>query len=273
MAFDNYNPQAQGNSLVGGLTKTVGDIGRKAMGSLLPKDGVPTQKTFQAAGMAVKPGDHDWRVRLSVPDNMKDSKILAPLVGKFPGFTFPYTPAIIINHTANYTANNPVHSNYPFNSYNYSSVDSIQINGDFYVQNSLEARHWVASIHYLRSVSKMRYGETSSSAGAPPPVVLFNGYGDFVFKDVPVVVASFQFDMQSNVDYIHCGITDIASDPDPLGDNALIDKEGGPMSWAPTHSQITVTLIPQYSRATVSQFNMDQFVNGDYIKGAGGGFI
>jgi hypothetical protein len=268
MSFNDYDPLAQGNSLVGGLTKTVSDIGRKAMGSLLPKDGVPTQKTFQTAGMAVKPGEHDWRVRLSVPDNMKDSKILAPLVGKFPGFTFPYTPAIIINHTANYTANNPVHSNYPFNSYNYSSVDSIQINGDFYVQNALEARHWVASIHYLRSVSKMRYGETSSSAGAPPPVVLFNGYGDFVFKDVPVVVASFQFDMQSNVDYIHCGIND--GDPDPLGDNALIN---GPLSWAPTHSQITVTLIPQYSRATVSQFNMDQFVNGDYIRGAGGGFI
>lgn len=246
---------------IGGLAGT----GINAIRGLnLPKDGMPGQRTLTTATAMAKPGEKDWRVKLSVPESFKDSRLMLPVM-KTGGFTFQYTPSIIISHTANYTANNPVHTNYAFNSYNYSNVDSIQCNGDFYVQNSVEAEYWVSAVHYLRSVTKMRYGEGSSDAGSPPPVVLLNGYGDFVFKNLPVVVTSFQIDLNQEVDYIQTG----------LFKEALGDFDEGTMkalSWAPTQSQFTINLQPQLSRAAVAQFNMNNFVNGKYVTG-GGGFI
>ena len=133
----------------------------------------------------------------------------------------------------------------------------------------------MACIHYLRSVTKMNYGQ-GADAGSPPPVVRFNGYGDYVFKNVPVIVTSFQFDMPQDVDYISCGFTD-----EPAADNPIHDFDGlnelgsfskntpqsGPSSWAPTTSLLTVSVVPQYSRRDVSKFNMKSFIKGEYGTG------
>jgi len=228
----------------------------------LPKDGLPNLKTrVQAEGVS-KPGEKDWRVKLSIPNSFVDSQLIRPLL-KTGGFAFPFTPSIIMSHSANYSSHNPAHTNYAMNSFNYSTVDQIQINGDFFVQNGLEAEYWVAAVHYLRSVTKMRYGETSSDAGSPPPVVLLNGYGDFVFKNVPVVVASFNVELPQDVDYISTGINQEVQGDFDEGTYKNI-------AWAPSQSQFTVTVMPQFSRASISQFNMNDFVRGNYIKGEGG---
>ena len=60
------------------------------------------------------------------------------------------------------------------------------LSGDFFIQNGVEANYWVGAMHYLRSCTKMFYGGDASEIGAPPPVVKLNGYGDFVFNDVPL---------------------------------------------------------------------------------------
>lgn len=229
---------------------------------LLPKDGVPGQKSNTQATALSKPGEKDWRVKLSVPDTFKDSRLMLPVM-KTGGFTFPFTPSIIMSHSANYSTNNPVHTNYGFNSYNYSSVDQIQVNGEFYVQNGLEAEYWVSAVHYLRSVTKMRYGEGSSDAGSPPPVVMLNGYGDFVFKNVPVVVTNFNIELPQDPDYIQTGLFAEAQGDTDEGTYQSI-------AWAPSQSQFTLTLQVQYSRASVGQFNMNNFVNGKYVQGTGG---
>lgn len=238
-------------------------FGSALRSKFLPKDGMGLAKTFTQGESVSKPGEKDWRVRLSVPDNFKENAFLLPLLSTG-GLVFPYTPSILMSHTANYTPTTPAHTNYAMNSFNYSTVDNIQINGDFFVQNSLEAQYWVAAVHYLRSVTKMRYGEASTDAGSPPPVVLLNGYGDFVFKNVPVVVTSFNVELPQDVDYISCGLNAEAQ-----GD---MDVEGTyrNVSWAPAQSQLTVQLMPQYSRTAISQFNMNDFVKGNYIKGDGG---
>jgi hypothetical protein len=277
---NNIDPQASVNELLGSDTSITGYASKAAaavtdfvnpanfgsitrsIGSSLPLNGMsPTRSLTQAQG-ASKPGEKDWRVKLSVPDNFTDSRLLMPLL-KTGGFAFPFTPSIIMSHSANYSSHNPAHTNYAMNSFNYSSVDQIQINGDFFVQNGLEAEYWIAAVHYLRSVTKMRYGESSSDAGSPPPVVLLNGYGDFVFKNLPVVVTSFNVELPADVDYISTGL------------NAEVqgDFDQGTyknVAWAPAQSQFTVTLLPQFSRASVSQFNMNDFVKGNYIKGNGG---
>jgi hypothetical protein len=236
-------------------------FGSALRSKFLPKDGMSAAKTFTQGESASKPGEKDWRVRLSVPDNFKENGFLLPLLSTG-GLVFPFTPSILMSHSANYTPNNPTHTNYAINSFNYSSIDSIQINGDFFVQNALEAQYWVAAVHYLRSVTKMRYGEASTDAGSPPPVVLLNGYGDFVFKNVPVVVTLFNVELPQDVDYISCGLN-AESEYDDLGTYKNV-------AWAPAQSQLTVQLMPQYSRTAISQFNMNDFVKGNYIKGDGG---
>lgn len=207
-----------------------------------PQGTAPLQASWNSAETT------DWRVRLSLPQNgawsNNDNAILAPLVDT-DGMVFPYTPQIFITHSANYDKVSPTHSNYPFPIYENSSVDQFTITGEFTVENAEEGKYWIAANHYLRSVTKMAYGE-SSLKGTPPPVVLLNGYGDFVFSNVPVVVEQYNITLGSDVDYIRV----------PVGPNG---------SWAPTRSEIAVTLMPTYSRDAVNRFSLDAFVNGEYV--------
>lgn len=188
--------------------------------------------------------DLDWRVRLSVPSTFKTSPLLQPLL-ETDGFMFPYTPQIILEHQAHYNSLHPTHSNYPFPAYQNSQVSAMTLIGDFFVENEQEGAYWIAAVHYLRSVTKMAYG-ASSNAGSPPPVVKLNGYGDYVFKDVPVTVQMFTVELPNDVDYIQVG----------LGENG---------SWVPTRSSISVVLQPTYSRKSVTNFSLDAFVNGQYV--------
>ena len=215
-------------------------------------DAVPKEVSLKDGNWSSSSSSGDWRVKLSLPQNFASSPVMSPLT-ETSGLVFPYTPTIYITHSAGYNQIQPIHSNYPFYAYQNSRVEQFSIVGDFYVENALEARYWVAAIHYLRSVTKMAYGQTSNS-GSPPPVVRLNGHGDFVFKNVPVVVNSFAVELGQDIDYIKCDI----------GEGA---------SWVPTRSNIQVTVAPIYSRRAVESFSLDRFVNGGYIGPNGGGFI
>ena len=197
----------------------------------------------------------DWRVKLSLPPTsaFTNSVLLAPLAETGNAMVFPYTPAVYITHSANYNALSPTHSNYPFYIYQNSQVDQFTITGDFTVENSKEALYWIAATHYLKSVTKMSYGE-STNKGAPPPVVKLNGYGDYVFNNVPVLVQTFNVELGADVDYIK-------ADVGPNG------------SWAPTKSTIAVTLVPAYSRNAVNKFSLDRFVSGGYVLNDGTGYL
>lgn len=195
--------------------------------------------------------DLDWRVRFSVPGNMSGSPLLKPLA-ETNGFTFPYTPTVMMSSSASYSPIQPVHTNYPYFAYQNSSVNSMSFMGEFYIENALEGEYWIAAVHYLRTVTKMAYGRTSNK-GSPPPVVRLNGYGDYVFKNVPVIITEFTVTLADNVDYIQVG----------LGANG---------SWVPTKSQIAITCQPIYSRRQTNKFSLDAFARGDYVAG-GKGFI
>lgn len=235
------------------VTDAISDSGfgkaLRAVG-LLGGSGSSSVATFKQATWGTST-DLDWRVRLSVPNTYQTSPLITPLL-ETNGFMFPYTPQIIMQHTASYNALHPTHSNYPFMAYENSQVDAMTIIGDFYVENSKEGEYWIAATHYLRSITKMAYG-ASSNQGSPPPVVKLNGYGDFVFKDVPVVVQMFTVELPADVDYIQVGV----------GENG---------TWVPTRSSISVVVQPTYSREKITKFSLDAFVNGAYIVD-GDGFI
>ena len=234
----------------------------------LPQNGIPTQQVQTSATFSA-PGEQDWRVKLSMPADptYSSSPLLAPLVTAG-GLVFPYTPTMIISHTANYSAVHPVHTNYPFYAYENSQVDQLVITGSFIVQNSLEAQYWVAVMHYLRSITKMYYGQ-STPQGAPPPIVKLNGYGDYVFNNVPVIVTNFTIDMPQDVDYI-------ATELGVQNNNQLVstdfDTPSNSLSYAPSESQITIQVQPIYSRAQTERFSLNSFINGDYVSN-GTGYI
>tara|TARA_A100001035_G_C27755942_1_gene488835 strand:+ start:689 stop:1627 length:939 start_codon:yes stop_codon:yes gene_type:complete len=209
--------------------------------------------------------DRDWRVSLSMPSSFELSTLLEPLTQTGNKMVFPYTPTIILSHSANYNQIQPIHNNYPFFAYNNSQVDQLVITGQFYCQNSIEAQYWISCLHYLRTVTKMNYGvDTSASKGAPPPIVKLNGYGDYIFKEVPVIITQFTVDLPNEVDYVATGFA-VPSTGDPEAGGAGSQATPSDVTWAPTESQFTVTCQPVYSRDKVQKFDYNAFIRGENL--------
>lgn len=155
--------------------------------------------------------ENDWRVRLSLPNwvSFKNSPVLKPLKDAG-GLIFPYTPQINIKSGASYTKEAVVHSNFAFNAFKNSDPGTIEITAQMNVEDSTQALYWIASVHYLRSIAKMFSG-SDPKAGNPPPIVFLNGYGNYVFKNVPVAIQSFSTSLPQDCDYIACDVVGSAA--------------------------------------------------------------
>jgi hypothetical protein len=228
----------------------------------LPTDAMPVFKSHTGATVKIPKGDNDWRVSLSITPIMQNMPmdLLGPLAKTDGKMVFPFTPSIIFSHSASYNAMQPTHTNYPFFNYQSSAVDAITIAGDFFAENAEDARYWVAAVTYLRTVTKMFYGN-SENTGNPPPIVKLNGYGEFVFNDVPCVVTAFNIDLPQDVDYIKT--SDVTTTPGNHHNDPT--SVSGPGTWVPAQSLISVTVQPIYSRAKQAEFNLNNFVSGDLI--------
>jgi hypothetical protein len=145
---------------------------------------------------------NDWRVRLSMAKwtSFKGSPVLKPLKDAG-GLIFPYTPKISIASSATYTTINTTHTNYTHQAFKSSDPGKITIVAPMYVSDTDEGLYWIAMVHYLRSLTKMFAGNDPKS-GNPPPVIMLNGYGNYVFKNVPVVVTNMQISLENTCDYI-----------------------------------------------------------------------
>ena len=224
----------------------------------------------------------DWRVRLQVPDgpltkffDFNNNPIMQPLAAS-QGIFWPLTPAVVIQHSANYNAMDQVHSNYPHQAYQNSQVDSMNIIGEFPVQNSEDAKHWVATVNFLRTATKMFFGSEDGIDGLkgnPPPIMHLYGYGDHMFNKVPVVINTFNVELRPGIDYISTKQSDVYSQRP--GNVSELAQTGDSQTWAPTLSNISVLVTPIYSRESVKKFSMKKFVRGE-LNGKGSnevGFI
>ena len=202
------------NKNLGGAVGAVGALGSLSnFASSLRSKNIPLNADNfapkEAATAQSGSGDDpaDWRVRLSFPNVMPfvSSPLFTPLK-KAGGLVFPYTPTISISSQANYTETPVTHNNFTFISYVNSRVSEISISGDFYVEDAVQAQYWLSCVHFLRGVTKMFTGD-DNTAGNPPIILYFNAYGDYVFRDVPVVVKSFSMTLPKEVDYITTNMT------------------------------------------------------------------
>lgn len=142
------------------------------------------------------------------------------------GVLFIFTPQINISRQVDYDSTSPVHSNYEFHTFTRSRAPNITLTGTFNVQTSQEADYLRAVLIFLSVVTKMEFGTkglssffsdpladavqnanvgetffTSSQndlAGLPPPVLLLDGYGSYMFDRVPVIVTTVSYDLSQD---------------------------------------------------------------------------
>jgi hypothetical protein len=226
------------------------------------------------------PSAGDWRVRLSMPGHplYSSSPVLSP-IRQSNGLVWPYTPTVSIIHSAQYNPISHTHTNYPFQAYRNSTVDQINVTGQFYVETEEEGRYWVAMLHFLRSVTKMAYGNNNGDIqGSPPPVMRFSGYGDYVFNNTPVVVQQFTIDLSPDTDYIGVSVDSGAGSAFKEISSAISSIAGGSIPtfgsssgqvYVPVSSMVSVTLLPAFSRREQAKFSLKDFVNGGLVKGGG----
>lgn len=214
-----------GAAVFGAATQAVNTIGRIAstasfaggfasgMRSLnLPAGGEAIGDLMSAAALfGGDANENDWRVRLSLPNwvSFRQSPVLKPLKDAG-GLIFPFTPQITIKSGSKYSTESPTHSNYAFNAYKNSDPGAIEITAPMNVEDSNQALYWIAAVHYLRSISKMFSGN-DPKAGNPPPIVYLNGYGNYVFKNIPVAIQSFSCQLPQDCDYIACDVVGSAA--------------------------------------------------------------
>jgi len=281
---------------IGKIVKNVGSsIFNRTLGRLTGA-GISTDSRIvnSRARWSGRSDSTDWRVRLRVPQRGQDSyqsscgpenaegnELMATLIPSR-GMFWPLTPTMTVQHSSNYNALSQTHSNYPFQAYQNSQVDSINIIGEFPVQNSEDAKHWVATVNFLRTVTKMYFGQDDARAkglkGNPPPILHLSGYGDHMYNKVPVVVNTFNLELRQGIDYISTSQVTPARTPNPrdLGgyDEAglQVATNATPTTWAPTLSNISVLVTPVYSRESIKGFSLSSFARGE-LNGKGTGEI
>lgn len=178
----------------------------------LPKGGEVTGKIKNvSAQIGGADADKDWRVKLKMtPGTFFDASPVFRPIREAGGLVFPYTPTISISNTAKYSPMQVTHQNYVFQAYEYSQPNSISISAPFYCETSVEAAYWISTIHFLRSCTKMFTGD-SDLQGNPPIILKLSAYGDYVFKNVPVVVSDFKCDLDATSDYIATDINKLGN--------------------------------------------------------------
>ena len=243
----------------------------------------------------------DWRVKLSLGPGADylykvppgQAGILNPLQNTG-GVIFPYTPSIQINYGANYESPDVAQTNYKIYQYKNSTVDNIQITCDFTAQDTTEAEYLMAVIHFLRSVTKMFYGQDQLPRnGTPPPLCYLSGLGAFQFDNHPLVITNFTYTLPNDVDYIRAGSSlqsagvNLSSYQFKVNTSVLSNVRrnsaglapGGGVkepqfqnlsntkaTYVPTKMQISISCLPIVTRYDISQrFSLNKYGTGELL--------
>jgi hypothetical protein len=226
--------------------------------------------------------------------------LLAPLRNTN-GLVFPYQPTITYQQDVNYSSVDLVHVNQELYAYTRTNAVKLTIQGQFTVQNQKEGIYAIACIHFLRTVTKMYFG-ASSNPGTPPPVLLFDAYGKYMFNQLPVIVTSFSVGLPNDVDYVPVDLSDVPqqgsavngpntnkttsqernsslnqfstiADTSRMADimyTEYLRTDGGEgYIWLPAVFNIDVSITVQNTPSRLRQFNLDTFRTGELLKNEG----
>ena len=218
------------------------------------------------------------------------------------GMVWMYQPLITYQQGTTYTSIELVHANTELYAYTRTNALKFTVNGKFSVQNQTEGVYSLACIHFLRTVTKMWFGQSDPNAGTPPPVLYFDAYGDYMFNKLPVIVTEFSITLPDDVDYVPISQsylstqsttnTDSKGNPtSDLGNNMTTGETpltaqsipttintntlssanlSGNYVWLPAIFDINVSLTVQQTPSNLrSVFNLDAFRSGQLMKSGG----
>lgn len=199
-----------------------------------------------------------------------NSSILNPLKSTN-GMVWPYQPSISYSQEVNYQDVSMTHTNQEFYAYTRTNAVKLTCEGEFSVQNQTEGLYTLACLHFLRTVTKMYFGQ-GSNLGTPPPVLFFDAFGEYMFNQLPVIVTGFTANMPKDVDYVPIDLSNLGNTINP---NVLTELVQGSTSnnagqvWLPALFNISVNLTVQNTPAKLRTFNLDEFRSGSLLKGGG----
>ena len=161
------------------------------------------------------------------------------------GVIFPYNPTLNLMGGVSYGQYDLTHTNYQ--PHFYSSTQNLQITLGFnFTASTLpEADYMLGFVWFLRTITKMGFGKRDNFAGMPPPVLEFSCYGDYQFKNVPVVMRSYSYDQTGQEDYVDTSFN----------------------TQVPTFLTGFMDIITQYTPGTtLNNFTLRDFANGRLIE-------
>lgn len=205
----------------------------------------------------------DRRARLSPKvavfnDLITNDGIMSPLIETH-GLMFPYTPTITENVDVNYESYDLAHGLMPIQAFRSGGQKTLTVDAQFTAQTDIEARYCLACIHFIRSFSKMNFGDTDPNAGTPPPILNFSAYGTAMFSNVPVIISNANFNWPNDVDYVYTRADTPATNSAYTIDSLAIN------GWVPSKFTISLTLIVQRTPTSMRNFNLTSFRNGDLL--------
>lgn len=216
------------------------------------------------------------RVRLRAKPNIASTLygtgLMNPLTATN-GMVWPYQPTISYSQDVSYTNIDLVHTNQEMYAYTRTNAVKLTIDGQFSVQNQTEGAYAMACIHFLRTVTKMYFGQNDQNAGTPPPVLLFDAYGDYMFNQLPVIVTNFSVGLPNDVDYIPINTAYLTESTLPINYSTITSvfqndgtgylQNQAETVWLPTMFNIAVSITVQNTPNILrTVFNLADFTSG-----------
>ena len=179
------------------------------------------------------------------------SNLLQPLIATN-GVMFPYSPQITFEQSVDYTQTEMIQTNLTYEVYSKTPSVNITIAGKFTIQNQTEGKYAMAVIHFFRVASKMYFGTLSgNNAGLPPPILLLNGYGTYMFNNLNCILKTHSWSYDEAVDTISVSVA-------------------GGTARLPCVFTMSVNLtVQQTPQAMRSKFNLDAFRTGQLMTTGG----
>jgi hypothetical protein len=202
------------------------------------------------------------------------SPILSPLRATN-GMIWPYQPTITYQQQVDYKSMELTHANQDIYAYHRTPSLALTVEGEWSVQNQEEGIYAMACIHFLRTVSKMNFGASDPYKGTPPPVLLFDAYGSYMFNQLPVIVTSFTISLPKDVDYVPIDLSRSVQTDQTTGSwsdlttSYLNGRTQDQTLWLPAVFSISVGITVQNSPTKLRSFNLENFRSGNLVKSGG----
>jgi len=161
------------------------------------------------------------------------------------GIIFPYNPTLNLVGAVTYGQYDLTHTNYQPHFYSNTQNQQITLGWNFTASTLEEANYMCGLMWFLRTITKMNFGKGDNDfAGMPPPVLEFSCYGDYQFRNVPVIIRSFSFDQ--------------------TGQEDMVDTSYN--TQVPTFLTGFMDIITQYTPGkTLNKFTLQDFAQGNLV--------